>query len=87
MYKHGSVPFAPHLHNPAFLDEHSIDERKAAIELGIEILKRSDEFWIFGNKLTLGMKQELQAAKSLGKTIKYLEDTNGKITFSSFRRC
>ena len=89
--RQGHTPFAPHLFFPRFLKENNSDEREAGIRLGIEVLKRADEIWIFGDTVTEGMKQEIEAAKKFNKTIKYFkeeEQDNGqtKITFSGFRR-
>ena len=39
------APYAPHLHNTQFLDDDVVEERKAGIDLGIEILSRVDELW------------------------------------------
>jgi hypothetical protein len=91
VYRQGHTPFAPHLFFPRFLKENNSDEREAGIKLGIEVLKRADELWVFGATVTEGMRQEIEAAKELSKTIKYFkeeEQDNGqtKITFSGFRR-
>jgi len=90
VYRQGHTPFAPHLFFPRFLNEHNRKEREAGINLGIEILKRADELWIFGDTVTEGMKQEIEAAKKNNKTIKYfIEEVNEngtKITFSGFKR-
>lgn len=73
-YIKGSIPFAPHLHNPQFLDEDIPEERKVGIELGIELLKRSDELWCFGNKLTDGMRAELRFAIKNDIPVRYFTD-------------
>ena len=91
VYRQGHIPFAPHLFFPRFLNEHNREEREVGIQLGIEILKRADELWIFGNTVTNGMKQEIEAAKKFNKIIKYFieeDNENGqtKITFSGFKR-
>ncbi|MBC2723229.1 DUF4406 domain-containing protein [Desulfosporosinus sp.] len=73
-YNKKVVPYAPHLHNTQFLDEDDREERLAGIELGLEVMKRSDELWVFGSKLTEGMKVEIEAARRLGIPIKYFTD-------------
>jgi hypothetical protein len=73
-YSQKVVPYAPHLHNPQFLDESISDERKAGIRLGLQLLMRSDEMWIFGHKLTDGMRTELNVAQQLKIKIRYFTD-------------
>ena len=71
--RQGHTPFAPHLFFPRFLNEHNREEREIGIKLGIEILKRANELWIFGDKVTAGMRKEIEAAREYGKPIKYLK--------------
>ena len=68
------APAAPHLHNPQFLDENLPDERQAGIEIGLEYLRRADELWCFGDRLTEGMEIELQAAQHLKILVRYFTD-------------
>lgn len=67
----GFMPYAPHLHNTQFLEEDIEEERQEGILLGLEMLKRSDEMWVFGEKLTEGMKEEHKAAQQLKIPIRY----------------
>jgi hypothetical protein len=69
-----SVPYAPHLHNPIFLDENIPEERESGISLGLEILKRCDELWAFGKTVSSGMKIELMFAKESGIPIKHFNE-------------
>jgi len=71
VYQQGHVPYAPHLHNPQFLNENILKERQAGIMLGLEILKKADEMWMFGHLLSRGMKQEMETAQNLKIPIKY----------------
>jgi len=70
----GVAPVAPHLHNPQFLDENLPDERQAGIKIGLEYLRRADELWCFGDRLTEGMETELQEARQLKLPIQYFSD-------------
>ena len=65
------VHYAPHLQNTQFLEDEVPEERKAGIDLGIEILNRADELWCFGTELTDGMRQELRYAIEHDIPIKY----------------
>ena len=73
-YTHGVAPIAPHLHCPLFLVENLPDERQAGIEIGFEYLRRADELWCFGDRLTEGMEMELQAAQHLKIPVRYFTD-------------
>lgn len=60
-----AVPIAPHLLFTRFLDEFNPSHRNIAIEMGGEVLKRCDELWVFGDRLTEGMQAEIDAAERL----------------------
>jgi len=70
----GFTPYAPHLHNPQFLDEEDPEERSAGIQLGLKMLKQADELWCFGNTLTEGMEAEIRMARELKIPIRYFTD-------------
>jgi hypothetical protein len=74
-YSQGVVPFAPHLLFTQFLDENISKEREAGIQLGLEILEKCDEIWIFGNLLSEGMKKELYSAITRRKPIRYFNES------------
>jgi len=69
VYEQQGVPFAPHLLYPRFLDDDDPDERRAGLNMGIEVLKRCDELWAFGEP-TAGMTHEISAAITLGKPVR-----------------
>ncbi|WP_018659207.1 DUF4406 domain-containing protein [Allofustis seminis] len=64
----GSVPLAPHLLFPQFMDEES--ERDLALALNIEVLKACKEIWVCGAFTTEGMAFEIKKAKELGIPIR-----------------
>lgn len=61
----GHIPIAPHLLLPQFIDEET--ERSIALEMNKEIIRRCDKFWVFGNKITEGMKEEINFASNILK--------------------
>jgi hypothetical protein len=73
-YSKNVVPFAPHLHNPNFLDENIADERSAGIKLGLELLSKADELWCFGKDSTEGMLIELAYAIKNKIPIRYFNE-------------
>lgn len=70
----GVLPFAPHAIFTGFLDDTIPEERRLGMTLGIELLKRSDELWVFGKKITEGMQSEIKAAVELNIPIQYFDE-------------
>jgi hypothetical protein len=73
VYEQDSIPFAPHLLYPQFLNDHVQEERNAGICMGLEMLGLCDELWAFGEQITTGMAIELAAARSMGKTVRHFD--------------
>ena len=69
VYEQQGVPFAPHLLFTRFLSDDDPDERRAGLCMGVEVLKRCDGLWQFGEP-TAGMALEISAAKSLGLPVR-----------------
>ena len=61
------IPFAPYLVACQYLRDHVIEERELGIQANIELFKRNviDEVWLFGPKISAGMKAEIELAKKL----------------------
>ncbi len=75
----GVIPIAPHLHNTQFLDDSIPEEREAGLHMGLELLKRVDELWAFGNRISEGMKAEIDMASQNGVKIRYFKERKGEI--------
>lgn len=73
-YSEGAVPFAPHLHNTQFLADGIPEEREAGIRMGLELLNKCDELWMFGSLISSGMENELRAAMKLNKPIRFFNE-------------
>ena len=67
----GSIPLAPHLLYPQFMDDTNPKERDLALRFGIILMDRCDEIWIFGNRLSSGMRAEYDRALRKGYHIRY----------------
>jgi hypothetical protein len=61
----GVIPLAPHTIFTDYLDDTIAEQRKKGLKMGIELLKRCDELWLFGDEPSSGMLKELEAANSL----------------------
>ena len=58
------IPIIPHLMYPQFLEEGDPEERKLGMEMGLVLLSKCQELWVFGNHLSSGMTVEVNKAKS-----------------------
>lgn len=66
----GGVPLAPHVIFTTFLDDEILEERNAGIEMGISLLTKCDEVWVFGERISEGMQSEISIAKALNIKIR-----------------
>ena len=66
----GHTPFAPHLFYTQILDEET--DRTLGMELGIDMLSAMDELWVFGDRISEGMRQEISSAFNLGIPVRYV---------------
>lgn len=79
---------AVHAFLPNILNDNNLEEREQALNLGLQILDKSDILMVCGNRLSEGMKGEIIQAAEKGKRIivfneNLLSDT---INFLSERR-
>jgi len=59
----GHVPIAPQVIFPFFMSEEN--ERELIMKMNKKILEVCDELWIFGNKITEGMYEEIKYFTSI----------------------
>ena len=67
----GQIPLAPHLMFPLFMNDDVAEERELAIFMDVILLGKCDELWVFGDRITEGMKVEIEVAKKRRQTIRY----------------
>jgi len=60
--KQGVIPFAPAIYFTQFLDENDPKQRALGIEMGLAFMPACDEIWVYGDKTTDGMLQEIMEA-------------------------
>lgn len=58
-----AIPICPHLYFSAFLEDMNPSDRNIGMEMGVAILKRCDELWVFGDHISEGMKAEIELAQ------------------------
>lgn len=73
--KAGCIPIAPHLLFPQFLDDKNSKERELATIFGDVIMSKCAEVWVFGNRISAGMKAEIERATLKGYRIRYFNET------------
>ena len=59
----GSIPLAPHLLFPQFMDDADPKERELALFFGNAIMSKCSEVWVFGERISSGMASEIKRAK------------------------
>lgn len=67
----GHCPYAPHLFLPQFMDDDDPDDRELALFMGIIMLTKCAELWVFGDRISKGMAQEIRKAEARNMIIRY----------------
>lgn len=75
----GVVPLAPHTIFTRFLNDAIPDERRLGMRMGIALLERCDELWVFGAKISTGMKSEITVAHKHGIPVRYFDPTGEEV--------
>ena len=71
----GCMPITPHLMYPRFLEDKDIKERDAGIQMGLILLDFCNEIWVFGQRISNGMRREIAFAEAHGILLRYFSDT------------
>ena len=58
------IPVAPYLVSLQYLNDNVVEDRELGKEANLECFRRKyiDELWLFGNRISLGMIQEIKIA-------------------------
>ena len=67
----GSIPLAPHLLYPQFMNDAAPKERGLALRFGMILMDKCDEVWVFGSQMSNGMRSEYDRAMKKGYRIRY----------------
>lgn len=70
----GAVPFAPHLLYPQIMDDRDPKQRKQGLFFGMVWLRKCDEIWVFGNRVSNGMKLEIAEARKRRIPVRYFTE-------------
>ena len=69
--KKGTIPLAPHLYFPQFMNEEDSTERELALFMGRVLQGKCAELWAFGDVITEGMRGEIETAKRRRQPVRY----------------
>lgn len=69
-----TVPIIPHLMYPQFLEEEDPKERQLGIDMGLVLLGKCHEIWVFGDRISSGMAVEIKKAKRWNIPIRYFSN-------------
>lgn len=65
------IPLAPHLHYPQFMDNGDKEQRELGLFFALVLLGKCDELWVFGDRVSSGMAQEIKKAEKRSIPIKH----------------
>lgn len=65
---------APHAFLPYFLDDRDPTERQLALDVGLAMLKKCKLLLVCGNRISMGMRGEIEEAARLGKEIRVFSE-------------
>lgn len=67
----GSIPIAPHLFFPQFMDDSNEHERELAMFMNIALMSKCAEVWVFGEHISKGMAAEIRIAEEKQRPVRY----------------
>lgn len=70
----GFIPLAPHLHYPQFLDDSDRDQRELGFLFALALLRKCEEVWVFGSRISVGMVREICEAKHKNILVRYFTE-------------
>lgn len=79
-YRSHAIPVAPHLLYPQFLNDGDPDEREDGLFMGLVLLSKCRELWVFGENISSGMQAEIAKAESRKMPVRYFADDLKEVT-------
>ncbi len=68
------IPLAPHLLFPQFMDDSIPAERSIALFMGMVLLGKCEQVWVFGRTVSAGMAAEIEKAEKKNIPIRYFTE-------------
>lgn len=72
--RNACIPLAPHLLFPQFMDDSVPAERSIALFMGMALLGKCDQVWVFGGNISAGMAAEIEKAEKKNMVIRYFTE-------------
>ena len=72
--KNGAIPLAPHLLFPQFLDDGKPAERAIGMFMGMVLLGKCEQLWVFGKTVSTGMAAEIEKAEKRDMPVRYFTE-------------
>jgi hypothetical protein len=69
-----TIPFAPHLLFPQFLEDDDKEQRELGLFFGMVFMSKCHELWVFGKNISKGMSLEIEKAKQRSIPIRYFTE-------------
>ena len=69
-----ALPIAPHLLFPQFMGAETAETRELALHMGLILLRHCKEVWYFGDRISEGMRLELNKARLRGIPVRHFTD-------------
>ncbi len=70
-----SIPIAPHLLFPQFMDDSDTSQRDLALFMGTVLMSKCLEMWVFGRNITNRMAIQLDKAQRSSMRIRYFSES------------
>lgn len=78
--KQGYFPIAPHIWLTRFLDDADRGERGLGISFGLRLLSGCREVWVFGSRISEGMRKEIAEAERRSIPVRYFSEQCEEMT-------
>ena len=72
--KNTCIPLAPHLLYPQFMDDGSPAERELGLFMGLVLLTKWEQVWVFGGVISAGMAAEIAKAEKKKIPVRYFTE-------------
>ena len=80
--KNGAIPLAPHLLFPQFLDDGKPAERAIGMFMGMVLLGKCEQLWVFGSTISTGMAAEIEKAEKRDMPVRYFTENCEEVGLS-----
>ena len=75
----GFLPVAPHLLFPQFLDDSLEEDRQLGMFMGLVLLTKCAEIWVFGSEVTDGMSVEIDKAIQRDMPVRHFTESGKEV--------